>query len=148
MVSTRLLQEQKEVLTCCRHSPRESAQNLPRTRSSSRYDLMLLLLQAKLTLQSWHADRRPHSGLPWRPCPEAQAGTQCPSVGLLLVFLTSPPSPSVRCSWSPRWWSSPPLERASVHPSCWSLGTRGQQGQGQSRPTQVTDWETAALQHI
>lgn len=48
--------------------------------------------------------------------------------------LTFPPPPFVRCSWSPRWWSSPPLERASVHPSCWSLMRQGRQCKGLCRP--------------
>lgn len=39
--------------------------------------------------------------------------------------LTSPPPPFARCSWSPRWWSSPPLERAYARPSCWSLSKQG-----------------------
>lgn len=53
---------------------------------------------------------------------------------VLLFLPTSPLPPFVRCSWSPQWWSSPLLERASAHPSGWSLMRQGHQWKGSTHP--------------
>ena len=45
----------------------------------------------------------------------------CIHICCFCIFSTSPPPQSVRCSWFPPLWSSPPLGTTFERPSCWSL---------------------------